>query len=113
MSKFFSFLPEKNILVSFCDWLITVSLALIFLLVPAFFTGLVAQGFIFEKAVLFYLLVLVGLVAWATKGIALGELKIVRTPLDLPLLGLGIVLLFSSFLSVDMLASLVGSFGSA
>jgi tetratricopeptide (TPR) repeat protein len=114
MVKFFSSRsPEKNFLVKCCDTFVTASIAAIFFLVPLFFTGLAVQGFIFEKVVLFYLLVLIALVAWITKGVALGELKITRTPLDIPILALAVVLLVSSFLSVDILSSFIGAFGSA
>lgn len=103
---------EKRFLIGLCDLVITGSAALIFASIPAFFTGLVAQGFVFEKVILMYLLVLLGLVAWITKGVARGELNIIRTPLDIPLLGLAIVLLVSSVFSVDPLSSFVGSFGA-
>ena len=112
MPKFFSFSKEKSFLVRFCDSLITVSIAAVFFTLPLFFTGLVSQGIVFEKVVLFYLLALVGLVAWITKGVAEGELKIIRTPLDLPIIALGVILLISSLFSVDKLSSFVGSYGA-
>ncbi|PJB17071.1 hypothetical protein CO116_01530, partial [Candidatus Falkowbacteria bacterium CG_4_9_14_3_um_filter_38_19] len=49
-------------------------LVLIFFLCPLFFTGLVAQTIGFEKMTLFYFLVLLGVVAWVTKGVVSGEL---------------------------------------
>ena len=114
MVKFFSSpSPEKNLLVKCCDAFITASIALVFFLVPLFFTGLAVQGFVFEKIVLFYLLVLIALVAWITKGITQGELKIIRTPLDLPILALAVIFLVSSLFSVDLLSSFIGAFGSA
>lgn len=112
MPKIFSFSKEKSFLVKLCDTLITVTSALIFFLVPLFFTSLVSQGIVFEKIILFYLLVLVGLVAWITKGVAAGELKIIRTPLDLPFAILAVILFISSVFSVDKVASFVGSYGS-
>ncbi|OGF41396.1 hypothetical protein A2477_02125 [Candidatus Falkowbacteria bacterium RIFOXYC2_FULL_47_12] len=114
MAKFFSSSsPEKFFLVKCCDALITTSITLIFFLVPPFFTGLAVQGFVFEKVVLFYLLALIALVAWVTKGVARGELKVIRTPLDLPIFGLAVILLISSLFSVDMLSSFIGVSGSA
>ncbi|MFA6551706.1 MAG: hypothetical protein WCV41_04235, partial [Patescibacteria group bacterium] len=112
MPKFFSFAKEKSFLVRLCDAVITLSIALTFFALPLFFTGLVSQGIVFEKVVLFYLLALLGFVAWITKGVAEGELKIIRTPLDLPIFILGIILLISSIFSVDKLASFIGSYGS-
>lgn len=112
MSKLKTDIAEKRFLVRLCDLVITVTTALAFAVVPAFFTGLVAQGFVFEKMVLLYLLVLIALVAWITKGVAQGELALIRTPLDVPIAGVGIVLLVSSIFSVDPLSSFVGSFGA-
>ena len=112
MPKFFSFSREKSFLVRLCEAVITLTVALILFLLPLFFTGLVSQGIVFEKLVLFYLLVLLGLVAWITKGVAAGELTIIRTPLDLPIGALGVILLISSIFSVDKLTSFVGSYGA-
>ncbi|MFA5318229.1 MAG: hypothetical protein WC323_02025 [Patescibacteria group bacterium] len=112
MAKIFSSSKEKNVLVSGCEAVITVTSSLIFFLIPLFFTGLVSQGIVFEKVVLFYLLVLLGLVAWITKGVAVGELKIIRTPLDLPIIISGGVLLISSIFSVDKISSFIGSYGA-
>lgn len=95
------------------DVVISSVLALIFIGVPLFFTGLTAQGVDFEKMMLFYCLVLVGLVAWAAKGVLLGELSIKRTPLDIPVLALLAVFLISTVLSVDVKDSLIGSYGNA
>lgn len=111
-TKTISISKERNFLVKVCDFVISGTIALIFLLVPLFFTGLVAQGIIFEKAILFYLLLLLGLVAWTTKGIVAGELKLKRTPLDLPLIVLAVIFLVSSIMSVDRTASIIGSFGA-
>jgi len=112
MPKIFSFSSEKSFLVKACDAAITVVPALIFFFLPIFFTSLVAQGIIFEKVILFYLLVLVGVVAWATKGVVEGELKIIRTPLDWPLISLAVIFFVSAIFSVDQLTSFIGSYGS-
>ena len=61
------------------DIIISVSIYLVFLLCPLFFTGLIAQGLGFEKMILFYFLVLSGIVAWVTKGVLTGDLKLKRT----------------------------------
>lgn len=101
--------PKK--IVKFLDGIITASLGLIFFSIPLFFTGFSLQGIIFEKQILFYFLILLGLVAWVSKGVIVGEMKIVRTPLDIPLLlfwainGMGILF------SVDKWHSFWGSFG--
>lgn len=93
------------------DFIITSVIFLVFALVPVFFTGLAAQGIGFEKMILFYFLVLIGVVSWVTKGVIIGELKLKRTPLDLPILVFLIVATISTFLSIDTMDSFIGSYG--
>lgn len=95
------------------DFIITSTILLIFFLTPLFFTGLVAQGLGFEKIILFYFLVLIGLVAWVTKGVILGELNLKRTPLDLPIVATIVVFAISTALSVSVKDSLIGSYGNS
>ena len=95
------------------DYVVTGTLFLIFFLVPLFFTGLASQGIAFEKMTLFYFLVLVGLVAWVSKGVIQGELQFKRTPLDWPIVGLILVFIVSTILSVSQKDSLIGSYGSS
>ena len=94
------------------DFVIMGALFLIFFLCPVFFTGLTAQNIGFEKMILFYFLVLLGAVAWVTKAVMVGELNIKRTPLDWPIVGLIIVYIASTVLSVSQKDSLVGNYGS-
>ncbi len=103
---------SSNVTAKGLNGLITVVISLIFISVPLFFTGKTAQGVDFEKIMLFYCLVLIGVVAWVTKGVVLGELKIKRTPLDFPIIGVLVVFLISTFLSVDVKDSLIGSYGN-
>ena len=86
---------------------------LIFFLSPLFFSGFVAQGIGFEKMTLFFFLVLLGVVAWVTKGVIQGELNLKRTPFDLPILGLLVVYTISTFMSVSTKDSLIGSYGNS
>ncbi len=95
------------------DFIILACLSLIFFTIPLFFTGMVAQGWGFEKMILFYFLVLIALVAWVTKGVVEGSLKIKRTPLDIPIFITLMLFLFSTFLSVNKQDSLLGSYGSS
>ncbi|MFA6389392.1 MAG: hypothetical protein WCW77_02325, partial [Patescibacteria group bacterium] len=94
------------------DYIIFSCLAGIFLLCPLFFTGLVSQGVGFEKMMLFYFLVLIGVVAWVTKGVIVGELKIKRTPLDWPILAALAIFLASTFFSISKKDSLIGTYGN-
>ncbi|PLX22134.1 hypothetical protein C0584_00060 [Candidatus Parcubacteria bacterium] len=95
------------------DLIITSVLFLIFAVVPIFFTGLASQGIGFEKMILFYFLVLIGVVAWVTKGVILGDLSLKRTPLDLPILVFLVIATVSTLLSVDARDSFVGAYGQA
>ncbi len=94
------------------DLIISISIYLIFFLTPIFFTGLVLQGLGFEKMILFFFLVLLGVVAWVTKGIVMGELDLKRTPMDVPILVLLASFTLSTFLSVDTKDSLIGSYSN-
>lgn len=95
------------------DMIISGSIALVFFLCPLFFTGMVAQGIGFEKIILFYFLVLLGTVAWVTKGAILGELSLKRTPLDLPILAILVISTVSTILSVSSKDSLIGAYGNS
>ena len=94
------------------DFLISLMMVLIFLLCPIFFTGLVAQNVGFEKIILFYFLVLIATIAWVTKGVIMGELNFKRTPLDWPIIGLLIIFIISTILSVSQKESLIGVYGN-
>ena len=94
------------------DSAIFVCIFLVFFLIPVFFTGLINQGLGFEKSLLFYFLTLIGVVLWATKGVVSGELKLKRTPLDLPILAVLITFIVSASLSVSIKDSFIGFYGS-
>ena len=93
------------------DFVIAGVIFLAFFLCPLFFTGLVAQNIGFEKMILFYFLALLGVVAWVTKAVILGELNIKRTPLDWPIIGLLAVYITSTILSISPKDSLLGIYG--
>ena len=94
------------------DAIILFTISLVFFLCPIFFTGFAAQSIDFEKMLLFYFLVLLGIVAWVAKGAIRGELEFKRTPLDWPILVLIAVFAISAILSVNLKDSLIGSFGN-
>lgn len=103
---------EKNTkLVDFFDKLITVSLVALFFGLPIFFTGLTFQGIVFEKEIYFYFWLLIALIAWATKAVITGEMKIRRTPLDIPIAIFFFVYLLATVFSVDRWHSFWGFFG--
>ena len=98
-------------LVKFLDWVINISLFAIFLGTPIFFTNLTYQGIAFEKQIYFYFWTLLALIAWASKSGYLGEMKIRKTPLDIPILLFWGSYLVSTIFSVDKWHSFFGFFG--
>lgn len=103
--------PKTKVIVKIFDAVITMSLFFIFFGFPLFFISLTYQGIIFEKQIYFYFWLLLALVAWAAKGVITGELKIRRTPLDIPIIIFWLLYLLSTIFSVDRWHSFWGFFG--
>lgn len=104
---------NKPGVIKILNFIIQGSIALVFFMVPLFFTNLTSQGFGFDKIILFYFLVLVGVVAWVTKGIIAGELFFKKTPLDIPILITLALFGISTGLSISAKDSLIGSYGNS
>lgn len=104
-------IAKENRTVRIVDSIITFSFMAIFFGVPLFFVGLTFQGIAFEKQIYFYFWALLALVAWTVKGVVSGEMKIRRTPLDIPILAFWLVYLLSTIFSVDRWHSFWGFFG--
>jgi tetratricopeptide (TPR) repeat protein len=96
---------------NFFETLITVSLVALFFGLPIFFTGMTFQGISFEKQMYFYVWLLIGIVAWASHGVITGEMRIRRTPLDIPIFVFLIAYILAAAFSVDRWHSFFGSFG--
>lgn len=96
----------------FSDFLIDFSLFLIVFGIPTFFTGRTLQGAIFEKQIAFYFLMLLGVSAWFTNSAIRGEMKIRRTPLDIPIAIFWLSYALSTVFSVDKWHSFWGFFGN-
>ncbi len=102
---------RTKVIVKIFDAVITASLFFVFFGLPLFFIGLSYQGIVFEKQIYFYFWLLLALVAWVAKGVITGELKIRRTPLDIPILIFWFIYIFSTIFSVDRWHSFWGFFG--
>lgn len=98
-------------IVKLLDSVVKVSLFAIFFGIPLFFTNLSFQGIAFEKQMYFYFWILLALVAWGSKCGYSGEMKIRRTPLDIPILGFWIFYLIATIFSIDRWHSFIGFFG--
>lgn len=94
----------------FADGVMTFSLGFLFFSLPIFVTGITFQGAAFDKQILFYIIVLFMLVAWTTKGVVEGEMRVRKTPLDIPLVIFLVVYAASTFFSVDRWHSFWGFF---
>jgi tetratricopeptide (TPR) repeat protein len=90
---------------------ISVALVALFFGLPLFFTGSTFQGIAFEKQLYFYFWLLIGIVAWSSKGVITGELRIRRTPLDIPILLFWLFYVATAVFSVDRWHSFWGFFG--
>lgn len=93
------------------DWVVSGVFVALFFGLPLFFTGFTFQGIAFEKTMFFYLCLLVGLVAWVSQGVMTGEMRIRRTPLDIPILLFWGFSLVTVIFSVDRWHSFWGFFG--
>jgi cytochrome c-type biogenesis protein CcmH/NrfG len=95
----------------FFDGLLTVSLVALFFGTPLFFLGLTYQGITFEKQLYFYFWLLLGLTAWVSRGVITGEMRIRRTPLDIPVIVFWAFYVLAAIFSVDRWHSFWGFFG--
>ncbi len=102
---------DDNKIAKFLDSVIKFSIFAIFFGVPLFFTGLTFQGIDFEKQIYFYFWILVALVAWGAKSGYVGEMKIRKTSLDIPIIAFWFFYLIVTIFSIDRWHSFVGFFG--
>ncbi len=104
--------PKKeNISIGFFDKLIPVSMFMLALGLPLFFTGVTLQGIALDRQMYFYFWLMLGLVAWVSLGVVKGELRIAKTPIDIPIIIFLALYGLSTLLSIDKWHSFVGFFG--
>lgn len=101
---------KPRLILKILDAIITFSIFALFFGLPIFFIGLSYQGIIFEKQIYFYFWTLLALAAWAGKGVIIGEMKIKKTPLDIPIVIFWFVYLLVTIFSVDRWHSFFGFF---
>lgn len=102
---------KENFTTKLLDGVISVSLVALFFGLPLFFTGLTLQGLAFEKEMYFYFWLLIAIVSWVSKGVISGEMKIRKTPLDIPIAIFLVAYIASAVFSVDRWHSFWGAFG--
>ncbi|MCX6764085.1 MAG: hypothetical protein NTZ97_05165, partial [Candidatus Moranbacteria bacterium] len=102
---------DRRFLVKLLDFIVMLGMVMIFFGLPLFFTGLAFQGVVFEKQMYFYFWLFLALVAWTAKGVLVGEMRIRRTALDIPIIAFWAVYLLATLFSVDRWHSFWGAFG--
>jgi tetratricopeptide (TPR) repeat protein len=102
---------KPKLIIRFLDGFITFGIMALFFGLPVFFLGLTFQGLAFEKQMYFYFWTMLTLIAWAVKGVILGEMRIKRTPLDIPIAIFWVIYLLAAIFSVDKWHSFWGFFG--
>jgi tetratricopeptide (TPR) repeat protein len=102
---------SRNKIEKILDLVMKFSIFMVFLGVPLFFTNLSYQGIAFEKQIYFYFFILLALVAWGSKSGYIGEMKIRKTPLDIPIAAFWFFYLIATIFSIDRWHSFFGFFG--
>ena len=95
-------------ILNICNKIIEYSFYLLFFLVPLALTGDTSELFEFNKLWITFILTIIIGAAWITKMIVKKEIRIQRTPLDIPIVLFLISEVISTFLSLDMHTSLWG-----
>ncbi|MBI4050337.1 MAG: tetratricopeptide repeat protein [Candidatus Doudnabacteria bacterium] len=85
--------------------------ALAFLL-PLSITTWTVEPLEFSKQMLLFVLTAGALVTWILRLIVLRTIRLVKTPLDMPVLAFGALYLLAAIFSVDRVASFLGFYGS-
>ncbi len=78
-------------------------------LFPLFFTPLTTDGIVLPKQILLGGVVLLSLLLWGVKMLLDGQVRIRRTPFDIPVLLFGVALLLSSVFAIDKVNSLIAT----
>lgn len=95
-------------MLSFLNFLIRWSFYTLFALVPIIFTGNTSELFEFNKMWLTFILTLLIAASWICKSIIERQIKIIRTPLDIPILLFLLSQTISTIFSLDSHVSLWG-----
>ena len=82
---------------------------LVFFLFPLLYTTFTTEGFIFPKTTIVAIAVLVTLLAWGAQILITGQVRLRRTPLDVPVILFAVAVILSSLFSGNRADSLVGA----
>ncbi|MDP3741022.1 MAG: hypothetical protein Q8R08_01705, partial [bacterium] len=81
-------------------------------LLPILFTPWTFEPLEFSKQILLFVMTLAALIAWLLRILVLRQVKLVKTPLDVPIGIFLLIYLLASLFSVDRVASFLGFYGS-
>lgn len=101
----------KEKLIKILEALIHFGLLVIAFAIPLFFLPVTSEVYQFNKQILLYCLVMALFVFWTGKMVLEGNLKVRRTPLDLPLIIFLLVYFLATIFSQDKFVSLAGAYG--
>ena len=94
------------------NFIIKASIYLSVFLVPLVWSPWTFESFEFPKQYLLIFLVLVGILSWLIKMVLVErEIRLKRTPLDVPIFFFVFIVILSSFFSADLWSSLFGQYG--
>jgi len=95
-----------------CNFVIKMTIYGLVFLIPLFWLTWTVESFEFNKQYLLFFLVGLALLAWLTKMIVVQKrFTLYRTPLDLWILIFMVIVVLSSFFSVDKISSWLGFYG--
>lgn len=88
---------------------LTILWGIVLVLFPLLFTTYTTEAFVLPKELFVGFVILISLLAWGAKTIVSGQVRISRTPLDVPVLLFGTSLILSSIFAVNKADSLLAT----
>lgn len=98
---------QRQKITTYLDTAVLFLWGIFLLLFPLFFTPLTTEGITLPKQMLLGAVVLLSLLAWGARMLMEGQVKLRRTPFDLPVLLFGAALVLSGIFSPNRLNSLI------
>lgn len=101
-------MPMSNL----CDKVIKYSLYLLVFMLPLFFLPFSAEAYEFNKQYLLFFLISIAFIFWLAKMVVCDkEIRLRRTPLDIPILIFLLVMILSAVFSIDRISGILGFYG--
>ena len=97
---------QRQKIIEYIDTALLFIWGILLLLFPLFFASITTEGIVFPKQLLLGLVVFISFLLWGAKMLLEGQVRLKRTPFDIPVLLLGAALLLSSLFAADRMNSL-------